>query len=185
MPRTRKPRKPYRPSPVQTDPVETTIARAGRLRLADQLYLMSPLRAAFDCLRAGTAGWGAWCAAADGLNVAEQLARTSICSDRLPEFTAAQAALQQLHARVSAGGSWTLYAAEIKALDFAFDLHSIQLQYASQGEVQAAILAVQRNVQQALMGNAPQGAMVCMGQLGRPDAAAATPAATPAQKAIA
>ena len=179
MGRNRKPRKAYRPGRVDADPVDLAISRAAKLSLVQRLDLMRPLRAAFEGMRMGTAGWPAWCSVADAMNVAEQLAGAGIVSDRQPEFTAAQAALHQVHGRVLAGGSWTLRAAEITALDFAVDLHGIQLQYVSQGEVQDAIEAVKRNVLQALRGNAPRNAKVCVGVLGAHQADALAAATQP------
>lgn len=166
MGRNRKPRKAYRPRPVDLDTPDMVKARVATLTLGQRLELMRPLRKAFEGLRMGTAGWPAWCAVADGMNVAEQLARDGIASDHLHAFTAAQAALQALHARVNERGTWTMRAAEITALDFAVDLHGIQLQFVSKGEMEAAITTVQRRVQQALKGNAPADALVCVGALG-------------------
>jgi hypothetical protein len=44
-------------------------------------------------------------------------------------------------------------------------LHGIQLRVASQGEVQSAIETVRTRVRQALAGNAPRDALVCVGGL--------------------
>ncbi|MBF9672519.1 hypothetical protein IAI19_11775, partial [Streptococcus pseudopneumoniae] len=56
--------------------------------------------------------------------------------------------------------------AEITALDFAVDLHVIQLQFCSQREMDDAIKTVKRKMQQALKGNAPRSARICVGALG-------------------
>lgn len=181
MGRNRKPRKAYRRGRVDLDPVDMTKARVSTLTIAQRLDLMRPLRAAFTGLRTATGHWPAWCGMAYGLNVAEQLALSGIARDRLPEFTAGQAAMHALHSRVVAGGSWTMRAQEITALEFAVDLHGIQLQFASQGEVANASEAVKRNVQQALKGNAPRDAKVCVGVLGTPRPALLPTAPTPAE----
>lgn len=78
----------------------------------------------------------------------------------------AEAALQ------AAGGSWTLYPAEITALDDACFVHQVQLEHRSQGEMADAIALVKRRIAGALAGSPPQGAIVCNpGLLGRPQAA--------------
>ena len=166
MPGNARPRKRYRPRVVDMDPVETVIARAGKLQGAQRSMLHGPLAQAFDGLRDGTGGWPAWCTLADGMNVAEKLAQAGIASDRVPEIREAQAALAAVHHRHQQGGSWTLRASEMAALDFGLLLHQVQLDHCSQGEMAAAISTVMRCVQQALAGNAPRDAMVCVGQLG-------------------
>lgn len=165
MGRTAKPRKAYRPRPVDASPHELAMARATALQPQQRQALGQPLQQALEGLRTGQGGWDAWRTMADALNVAEQLARAGIASDRLPEILEAQAALHALHQRHAERGTWTLRASELAALTFGAELHAIQLRYASQGEMADAIRAVQRRVQQALQGNAPKGAMVC-GALG-------------------
>jgi hypothetical protein len=166
MPSTKKPRKRYRPRPVSLTPVDDAIAYASKLRDSQQTDLQDPLQRAFDGLRTGTGGWPAWCAMADGMNVAERLAQAGIASDRLPEIRTAQAALAAVYERHQQRNTWTLRGPELEALDFALLLHRVQLQHATQAEVAAAISKVQRCVQQALAGNASPDALMCVGQLG-------------------
>ena len=166
MPASSKPRKAYRPRPVDIDPTQLAIARAALVPQAQRAQLVAPVRRALDGLRTATGGWQAWCGMADAMNVAERLALAGIASDRMPEIQAAQAALQALHARHAATGSWTLRAAELKALDDGAFFHKVQLEHCTQGELHDAIQAVQRRVAQALAGNAPRDARVCVGQLG-------------------
>lgn len=166
MGRTKKPRKAYRLGRVDPDPVDLAISRASKLRLVQRLDLMRPLRKAFDGLRMGTGGWAAWASVADGLNVAEELSLLGIASDRTGEIVAAQLALKSLHERVQQRGTWTMRAEEITAIEWAIDLHDIQLQHASQGEVERAIETVKRTRLQVLKGNGPRNATVCVGALG-------------------
>lgn len=173
MPTPKKPRKAYRARPVFADPVECVIAHAGRLPTEQRNALVRPVEQAFEAMRRGTGGWPAWCGMADAMNVAEALAHGGIASDRMPEIQAAQAALHAVHSRVNAGGSWTLRAAEIGALEFGVDLHRIQATLCSQGEMAAAITSVQRKASQALKGNAGKGVTVCVGALGRGEQRAA------------
>lgn len=165
MGRNRKPRKAYKPRPIDLDPVDMVKSGVAKLTLAQRLAFERDARTAFAGLRSATGGLHAWETVADAMNVSELLA-ANICSDRLPEFFAAQDALHELHSRVQAGGSWTMRAAEITALDFAVDLHVIQLQFCSQREMDDAIKTVKRKMQQALKGNAPRSARICVGALG-------------------
>ena len=166
MPASSKPRKAYRPRPVDIDPTQLAIARAALVPAPQRAMLLTPVRRALDGLRMATGGWQAWCGMADAMNVAERLALAGIASDRMPEIQAAQAALQTLHARHATTGSWTLRAEELRALDEGAFFHKVQLEHCTQGELHDAILAVQRRVAQALAGNAPRDARVCVGQLG-------------------
>jgi len=176
MPGTRKPRKAYKPRPVQADAWGLAIDLATKLSRAQQRAYNVPAQAALASLRTATGGWAAWCAMADVVNVAQQLALRNIASDKLTEFAAAQAALQALHARVNATQRWALYAAELAALDLAVLLHAIQLQHCTQGELRDAIQAVQRICSQALQGNAGPRHTVSVGAIALP------PGTTPAQR---
>lgn len=167
MPRSHKPRKRYVPKRVEWDPVNATHARASLVPPAEQQALVRPMLAAMDRMRRG-GDWGAWCSLADALNVAERLAHLSIASDRLPEFEAGQDALGAVHQRHEATNSWTLRGDEIRALDTALELHAVQLSLCTQGELAEAITTVKRCVEQALAGNAPRSARVCVaGGLGQ------------------
>lgn len=165
MANNRKPRKAYRPGRVDPDPVQTAIALASKLLPQQRAALRQPLRAALRGLRTGTGGCKAWESMADAMNVAEQLALRGIASDRMPEVEAAQAALYSLHTRHAQRGSWTLQAAELTALRVGRFFHFAQLAYCTQGELRDSIMAVQRNVHQALQGNASPHAKVCVGML--------------------
>jgi hypothetical protein len=166
MPASSKPRKAYRPRPVDVDPTQLAIARAALVPAPQRALLVRPVQQALDGLRTATGGWPAWRGMADAMNVAERLALAGIASDRMPEIQAAQAALQTLHARHATTGSWTLRSEELRALDDGAFFHRVQLEHCTQGELHDAIQAVQRRVAQALAGNAPRDARVCVGQLG-------------------
>lgn len=172
---TKKPRKAYRPRRVDVDPVDFTLARTALLNQHQRATLAMPVANALAHLRTCQQPWAAWCSLADAMNVAEQLAHRGIASDRLPEFHAAQQALHDVYHRQQQRNTWALRAAELQALDAAVQLHGIQLRFCSQGELADSIQAVQRNVAQALAGNAPKDARVCVGQLGN---AAANPTTT-------
>lgn len=169
MGKTRKPRKAYRPHRIDADPMDLASSRAALLLPKQKATLVRPVTAALDHLRRCADPWTAWCSLADALNVAEQLALRNIASDRLPEFQAAQQVMHDIYHRQASRGTWAMRAPELAALDFAVQLHVIQLGVCTQGELADSILAVQRRVAQALKGNAPKDARVCVGQLGNKD----------------
>jgi len=166
MGRNAKPRKGYRPRRVDLDPMDLASSRAALLQPHQKAALVGPVKAALDHLRRCTDPWTAWCSLADAFNVAEQLALRNIASDRLPEFQAAQQAMHDVYHRQADRGTWAMRATELAALDFAVRLHVIQLDHCTQGELEDSIRAVQRRVAQALAGNAPKSARVCVGQIG-------------------
>lgn len=174
MPRSHRPRKRYVPKRIDHDPVELAISGAALLHASQRASLIDPLRGAFEALRTGRGTQDAWRAMADALNVAEQLAMQGIASDHAELILRAQAALAALHARRQAGGSWTLRAPELDALRDAAEIHEIQLEHATQAETGRAITAARRRVQQALVGNAPRDAIVCIGALGTAPATGAS-----------
>lgn len=166
MGKTTKPRKAYRPHRVDLAPMDLATARASLLLPTQKAQLAGPVRNALGHLRRCVDPWAAWCSLADAMNVAEQLALRNIASDRLPELHAAQQVLHDVYHRQASRGTWAMRAQELAALDFAVALHLIQLDHCTQGELADSIQAVQRRVAQALAGNAPRDARVCLGQLG-------------------
>jgi hypothetical protein len=75
------------------------------------------------------------------------------------------AALHAVHTRNQQRGTMALRAEELAALRLGRFFHFVQLDHCTQGEMQAAIEAVRRRVQQALAGNAPRDARICVGGL--------------------
>jgi hypothetical protein len=178
MPRNRRPAKRYQPRAPRLDAHLHAIDRIATLLDGQRDSLLKPLRSAFEAFRTGHGTPQAWCDLADGMNVAEVLAELSIGSNLLAQFQQAQAALSAVHARRQAGGSWTLRAAEITALDDGTWAAGIQLEHCSQGELQQAISTVKRRTAGALAGSVAPGTIVCVGQLGRDDAVRLVSAAT-------
>ena len=164
----RQPRQPR----IDLDPVGLAISRASLLSAAQRAPLLAASMGAFEAFRAGRGSAELWCGLADAMNVAEALAEAKVASDHKGTFSAAQAALAAVCARQAAGGSWTLFPAEITALDDACFVHQVQLEHCSQGEMADAIALVKRRIAGALAGSPPQGTIVCNpGLLGRPQAA--------------
>lgn len=169
MPGNRRPRKRYVPRPVQlAAPVEAVIARAGLMPVSARATFVAGMRKALEGLRTATSRWPAWAELADALNVAESLCALRIARDHAGTILAGQRALADVHARQAAGGSWTLRAAELKALQDAVEIAEIQLEYCTQGEFVDAVAATQRRVAAARQGSASPRAIVCVaGAVGR------------------
>lgn len=166
MGRSHKPRKRYVPKRVDLDPMGLATALASLLQPEQRADLVLPMNAAFLRLRLGQGTHACWANLADAMNVAERLAGLGIANDHAAELQAAHAALASLHARNAEGGTWVMRGTEIAALEVALELHQIQLDHCTQGELAQAITTVQRVMSQALAGNASPRAHICMGGLG-------------------
>ena len=159
--RAKTPRKAYRPGRIDADPVGLAMAMAALLTDEQRAPIEQAVVEAFAAFRAGRGTARLWASLADSMNVAEALAQRRIASDHVDTFARAQEALAAVCARHAAGGSWTLYPAEITALDDAVFVACVQLRHCSQGELADAIHAVQRRIAAALRGDGPRGAHVC------------------------
>lgn len=169
MPRSRSPRKAYRPRRISADPVEQAIAGAATPPTSTLASLISPMRVSLDEMRRGQGSKVAWDCLADALNVAQALMDLGIAPDHRATVVSACQAMGAISERVNAGGSWTLRGPELTALATACEIHEIQLELASQREIRDAITAVKRVVRGVLSGSAPTRAHVaCIGALGRP-----------------
>lgn len=166
MPRSHKPRKRYVPKRIDHDPVDLAMSGAALLQPHQRGQLLHPALLAFQALRTGQGTEQAWRQMADAANLAEALAERGIANDHEAKFEAAQITLADLHARVRTTGRWTLRGPEITALQDALEIYEIQLERASQREVDNAISTVRQRIGQALAGNAPRDAVVCTGGLG-------------------
>jgi hypothetical protein len=156
----------YAAKPVYLNAVEIAIQRARPLALADvagqRLIMDTALRdfsQGLDCARH-------WCSLADAANMAETLAAMGLGAGAdADRFIAdAQQALHAVHGRHTTRGTWTLYPAELQALDWLVWLHgTVQLPACSYGEFSDALDRTRNRLQQALAGNAPRGALVIDG----------------------
>lgn len=155
----------YRPRPRLVDPVALALELSAKLTMHDQTQLRAIVRQAYDGLRTGTHPGAAWRQLADALNIAEQLCHLGIASDSdsRSRIAKGQEALAAVHRRQAIGSGWTLYPVELTALETAVWMHEVQLQHASKGEFERAHHLAAERVRQARTGNAPTGAMVCVG----------------------
>ena len=166
MPRNAKPRKRHTPRPIELDPMSLAHSRASLLQPQQRAALIEPIRAAFERLRTGRGDWAAWCNVADALNVSERLAEANIANDHMPALRTAQAVLAALHARHAERQSWVMRGPEIATLQHALEIHEVQLEVCTQGEMHDAIRTVLRCVAAALKGNVGPKTTVCIGALG-------------------
>ena len=162
-----RPRKAYRPRAVDPHAHLRAITYTRRIDAADaarQVALLNDALAAFmrghDCPQH-------WRSLADCANVAESLSLLGIGSnaeaDRIVHE--AQVALSAVATRRQQRGSWTLYAAEIDALQWLLALHKAQLEAADYFEFDRALAATKRRISQAVAGNAPAGAVIVEGEI--------------------
>lgn len=165
----------YHPRPVYANAVEIAIGRARPISAADVAMHASIMQTALGEFRQGKQCSAHWLALADASNMAETLCDMGLGGgdDVRHIVQQAQAALHAVHQRHATRGSWTLYAAELSALDDMVWLHStIQIPSCSYGELSDAMHRTRNRMQQALAGNAPRGALVIDGGMGSSEAGA-------------
>lgn len=162
MSKSKKPRKAYRPRPVNAAATFTAIQGACKLDQAEVSKAVDGVAAALLNLQRGIEPDFQTRVLGDMLNVAEQLAELGICSDAESRevITQAQATIAGLCEQHAAIGSWTLRAADLGRLREAIFRHRIQLEHCSLREYEAALDAVVRIVSQALAGNAARRVIV-------------------------
>lgn len=171
MPRSHRPRKRYVPKRVDWDPMDLASSRAALLTVRQRADLTTPIQQSLRKLKTGTGTMAEWCNLADALNVAERLCDLGIANDHRHCVLNGQAALAALHARHAQRGTWTMRGDEVLALEGnntelgAVEVHAIQLQHCSQGELAEAITRAVTAVRQALAGNAAADAVICVGAL--------------------
>lgn len=167
MSRRARARKAYTPKPVHLNAIERAITGAALLPAAEVSSVKINLNLSLLTFGRGIACAQHWASMADALNVAESLAAGSICSDEASrqKIQAGQEALAAVAQRQQAGGSWTLYPAELAALDAALWLHGVQLDHASHTEYERALDHTRQRIAAARAGNAPRGAIVIEGAL--------------------
>lgn len=170
MPRSKPPRRRYKPAPLYTNALERAINGAEAIRPRQVQTQIAILRTALDALKLGRGPQplcAYWRHLADAGNVAETLARMGLGGGAEAQrvITQAQAALAAVWERQQTRGSWTLRAEEMEALHWLLQLHATQLQATSYREFEAAMAATERRVRQARVGNGPPGTVVLGGDI--------------------
>lgn len=121
-----------------TSPLDEARFRASTMDAAERVKLTGKIRESWDRARAGQCTPADWGRIASAINIGFALARLGIASDRVSDFDAAADALTSWARRLRDTGSWTLRGGEVRALDLALEIHEVQLQFASRGELIAA-----------------------------------------------
>jgi hypothetical protein len=170
MPRSKRPRKAYRPGPVHANACERAIFGAERVQRQQVAELHQRRQQALQSLMQGATGGpaaAAWRELADAGNMAETLASMGLgCGEQARSvIEAAQAALADLLRRHGKSGRWTMRAQEIEALRWLLDLHQVQVAAASYTEYEQATQRTAQRVQQAVRGNAGASTAVLGGHL--------------------
>ncbi len=152
---------------VITNTMQVAMGNAQALAPSDVAAQTAIVRTALDSLRKGQHCDQHWRSLADTANMAETLCTMGLGSGPQAEqaINAAQAALAAVWQRHSARGSWTLYPAEIQALEWLPAIHAVQLAACSYGEFERAFHSTSQRIAQARAGNAGPGTVV-LGDMG-------------------
>ena len=159
---------PHRHHAGRVDTVQTAITRARALS-ADHVAMQANIMdAALAGFRSGVDCPGNWRQLVDAANMARTLAEMRLGGgpEALRVVDDATQALAAVHQRQAAGGSWTMYAAELDALHWLLRLHcTVQLPACSYGEFHRAMHTTNNRLRQAKAGNAAPGTTVVVGDL--------------------
>lgn len=167
MPRSKAPRKAYRPKPQFLNAVQIACNGARTLSPADVQAQLQRLQAALQALASGSEFLQPWNDWADAANMAEDLCRLRIGSGPEGEHVvaSAQLALHDVATRHQQGCDWQLTAHEQDVLRWLHTLHGLQLQVCDYSEFNRAFQRAKNRLQQARAGNGPRGAVVVVGAL--------------------
>jgi hypothetical protein len=167
MPRSKKPRKAYRPQPVHANSLDIALNNVRKLSRADVQMQTGIFDTALRQFSAGQHCAQHWRSLADTANMAETLAGMGICSglQAVAVIDTAQRALAAVRQRHTERNTWTLYATELDALQWLASLHARQLVECDYSEFERAFQGTRNRIGEARRGNAPRGAIVIEGDL--------------------
>lgn len=156
-----------RAKPINLNPVAHAIEGAAKLPTAQVTSVQHAMLQTLADFRSGQRCAHAWPVMVDALNIAENLSQLGIASDddSRQRITAGMDVLANVLDRHTTRGSWTLYPAELTALDDAIWTHNVQMAHCSRLEYDKAVQMTQRRAEQALAGNAGAGVRVLHGAL--------------------
>lgn len=143
-----------KPIPLR-NPILLAMASAAALTPEQVRTLMAPNLAAVHALQFGKFNSDHWRALADGLNVAEVLARppVNLANDHASKFDEAQKVLFALSEQYRDHHTWTARASQLLAVKAAMEIFQIQLENVGQGEFERAVEKLKQRMIQALRGN--------------------------------
>ena len=116
MGNTRKPRKAYRPRPVNNLATLMAMQGACLLSVEDRMAWQDALHDALTAVRTGVAQRAQWAALFDAINLVEELCRMGLAKDTADVVPTAQAAVCAILDRLQAIGVRSARAAELQAL---------------------------------------------------------------------
>jgi len=154
-------KKPRKPGPVHLNNLQRAAEASAKMHPTDREALWVIVAHSFLAFKRGEDCQANWRNCADALNIAEALSGT-ICSDEVSrsKIQAGHAVLIAVAGRHSELGTWTMYPAEMQALDEALFIHRVQMDFCSLGEYQCAVKRVADRTRSALAGNAGRGVQV-------------------------
>jgi hypothetical protein len=159
VPKSSKPRKPRKARRDLIDPVHAAVMRATKLSRSEKSLLMDPVLEGFDKLRAGEWTNADFKHMADCLNVAEALTLPgfNLLPDHKHKLDAAHDALVAMAARRNRVGRWVAKGEELRTIELAIEIHDIQLDFASVGELARATKYVDDKLKGARSGSPAKG----------------------------
>ena len=155
-------RPPRRPRRVSLNPIALAKNSATRLTQAEISGAITPMRAATRALREGVATEWEWSVVVSAVNVAQAIDKQGVVRGLAEHLHSAELALQGIHQRAMASGTWcatALYYQELDHIATAVDLHGFQMQQLSYSEFRHAVLRAAAEIRAA------GGRVVDVGQL--------------------
>lgn len=131
MARNKKPQKAYRPKPRNVNALQTAIKGTRLFAAQEKEDLIRPLTEALDATRKGEMTREIWTQLAGMVNTGLCLCGEQICTNFKPVFDATAQAMMDLRFRLLEDGRVTAYPAQLKQLEEAIELHSVQLDFAT------------------------------------------------------
>ena len=153
----------YRPrKALWANTMEVATQSQSRMKPTEIKLIHNSIDTALERFTKGDLPREHWQTLAEAMNVAEALMGLRICrgDDAEAIFNYAQGVLAGVAMRASRTGSWTLYAAELRALRDAVWLHKSQVLMCTLHEYTRAFNRAQAVMRGAAAGNAPKGAVV-------------------------
>lgn len=133
-------------------PIHIAMMRVSTLTPEERRQRVKPYQAAIQHLQFGGFGAEDWRHLADAFNFGEVFARPpfNLCNDHAEKFTAGQQVLDELAEQHRERRTWTARANQLQAVKDAVEIHEIQLQYASLGELMQAERTICNRIRGAL-----------------------------------
>jgi hypothetical protein len=146
----KKPRKRYRPKPMNPSAIADALAAHVPMAQDKQMDVLLCAHQSLEALRTGKGGEQDFGMLAVAMNMSLMLCEMGIGSEYLPLAVAGQEAAARCQARAKRLGKWGLDAEGLNALRDGLELHDQQVEMATQKQISRAVV---RARQRALEGN--------------------------------